>query len=86
MRTAVPNSPVQTTGRFAGDGRTPRITTLGQKRRLIDQYAMTKQIVALSAELNQSNRKLKEQQDADAKRRAELEGQLPKEKGLKKLI
>ncbi|KAL5102920.1 hypothetical protein TcWFU_002712 [Taenia crassiceps] len=67
------------------NGRTPRITTVGQRRRLAEQYAVTKQIVTLSSELNESNRKLKEQQDADARCRAEIKGRLLKEKGLKKL-
>uniref|UniRef100_A0A5K3F492 Large ribosomal subunit protein mL52 n=1 Tax=Mesocestoides corti TaxID=53468 RepID=A0A5K3F492_MESCO len=67
------------------DGRIPKITSVGQKRRIIDQYMTTKQIVCLSAELHESNKKLKEQKMAAIEAEKALAEKLLKRKGSRKL-
>ncbi|CDI98140.1 expressed conserved protein [Echinococcus multilocularis] len=77
--------PLKTTARFAGGVFRARITTVGQRRRILDQYATVKQIITLSAELNDSNKKLREHQDSIDESRAKLTGQLLKAKGSQKI-
>ncbi|VUZ41762.1 unnamed protein product [Hymenolepis diminuta] len=63
------------------DGRVPKTTTLGQRKRLVKQYEMTKQIVGLSSELNEANKRLVEKQNEETKRAKVLSESTLKRKG-----
>ncbi|VDO13760.1 unnamed protein product [Rodentolepis nana] len=68
------------------DGRVPKVTTVGQRMRLIKQYEMTKQIVTLSSELNEANKRLLEKQDEETRRIKALSESPLKKKGSEKLV
>nr|CDS30983.1 expressed conserved protein [Hymenolepis microstoma] len=78
--------PLKCIERSAGDGRVPKVSTVGQRKRLIKQYEMTKQIVSLSSELNEANKRLVEKQNEETRRIKAL-SELPlKRKGSEQLV